>query len=276
MIDVNISDRADRNGKNKHKLLWALSILAVIMVCAMGCSTREEAAFPNEIVVVPDDDNYVDDGQDGDSEIYSFESSYEWAVPPTLEYDVIYYCLICGAFTGDYMDILDPATGEALDAHYGHGGYSGWLVYDEAEDVLGFYQVDESGGDLMLLSLSELASELPFFADTLNLWHVVDSTKIELVDYDWGEDYYLGDDFPGKCALAYGDNLLTDYIFDEGETYGGRLFNNIIAVRQGDYWGIFDRNGTAVVPFMLEQAITINDNSAFAKLDGKYGIIQID
>ena len=277
MFDVNIGNRADLFGKSSLKPLWALSILIVIMVCAMGCSTRgEEEAFPKEIVVVTDGDSYIDDGQVGDSEIYSFESSYEWVVSPTLNYDVIYYCPICEAFTGDYMDILDPATGEVLDVHYGHGAYTGWLIYDEAEDVLGFYQVSEEGGELELLSLDELASEMPFFADTLILLHAIDSTKIEVKASDWGDDYYLGDDFPGKCALAYGDNLLSGYIFDEGETYGARLFNSIIAVRQADYWGIFDRNGAAVVPFMLEQAITIDDNSAFAKLDRKYGIVQID
>ena len=46
-------------------------------------------------------------------------------------------------------------------------------------------------------------------------------------------------------------------------------------MRQDDYWGIFNKNGNSVIPFMLDQAISIDDGSAFAKLDGKYGILQV-
>lgn len=73
---------------------------------------------------------------------------------------------------------------------------------------------------------------------------------------------------------------MTGFVFDAGEwsEWGSateRHSLGVAAVRQNGKWGIVDFNGNIVVPFVLGHSIAIDDYTAFAKYDGKYGILNM-
>ena len=48
-----------------------------------------------------------------------------------------------------------------------------------------------------------------------------------------------------------------------------------VALKSGDKWGVVDARGALVVPFALEDIQFINDETAFAMYDGRYGILDL-
>ena len=90
-------------------------------------------------------------------------------------------------------------------------------------------------------------------------------------DYDW---WLLTEEaFSGKFAIM--DNNLqfvTDFVFDWIAVYS--LFG-MIEVRINDMYGIVDRRGQFVIPAMFEHIVIIDDSTAFAKYEGRYGILDI-
>ena len=101
-----------------------------------------------------------------------------------------------------------------------------------------------------------------------------DSTKVkEIEEPDWGT-HDLQEASTYKYAVSLGTEMLSEFIYDGGEM-SWRLFNDVIAVELDNRWGIIDINGNIVIPFEFEHAISIDNETAFAKLDGKVGIVQI-
>ena len=111
---------------------------------------------------------------------------------------------------------------------------------------------------------------------------------------EWGTLYDLSEALTGKTALAIGLDFVTGFEFDGGEWHpfsydyildpqtqmvigvdSHKRSDNRIAVQQGDFWGIVDRAGNKIAPFVFEHAITIGNGTAFAKYDGRYGILNI-
>ena len=197
-----------------------------------------------------------------------------WAVAPILEYEGVYYCAECKVFSADWENTLDIKTGKPNGFHYGHGGWHRWHIYDAAKGLFGIYDRGDTTPQLKLYPLSEFASRFPYLANKTSVWYKIDSTMITQVYDDW-EDAYIDKVELGKCAIAYDNKLVSDFIYDNGEMHSGRLYNNIIAVQKGDNWGIADKDGNIAAPFIFEHAISINDNTAFAKYNGKYGILDV-
>lgn len=75
----------------------------------------------------------------------------------------------------------------------------------------------------------------------------------------------------GKFALMYNLKFVTAFVFDETTRLNPELF----AVRMGDYWGAIDNNGELILPFVFDRFVHIDNYTAFARYNGKYGIIYL-
>jgi len=82
--------------------------------------------------------------------------------------------------------------------------------------------------------------------------------------------------YEGKQGLIdrYG-NILVPFLFDEIYHFGlGRHPLWLVAVHNGRH-GLIDESGNTVIPFLFDHLFGIDSNTAFAKYDGLYGIIDI-
>jgi len=82
--------------------------------------------------------------------------------------------------------------------------------------------------------------------------------------------------YEGNWGLIdrYG-NILVPFLFDEIYHFGtGWCRYWIVAVYNGKH-GLIDKSGNIVIPFFFDHIFGINGNTAFAKYDGLYGIIDI-
>jgi len=79
--------------------------------------------------------------------------------------------------------------------------------------------------------------------------------------------------YSGRFALMYNREFITDFRFDAVNPHQFGL--NLISVRQGGKWGVIGTEGSTVLPFVFDNLILIDENSAFAKYNGSYGIIGI-
>ena len=209
----------------------------------------------------------------------------KWVVAPELEYDKIYYCSDCGLFGPDFShegDILDPKTGLVTrdkniigNGWQGHSIGRGEWLYDETKGLYGIYFTDAGGDYLEMCSKDIFGETIPFsyYTDAMLAFRKADFSKIKQVDSEWDfieydlSGAYIGD----KYALAYGTNFITDFVYDEYDAG-----HHVFAVRMnGKWWGIIDKFGITIAPFIFEDIILIDDSTAFAKYNGKYGILEI-
>ena len=51
---------------------------------------------------------------------------------------------------------------------------------------------------------------------------------------------------------------------------------NFIGFQINNKWGIVDKNGKAIIPFIFDDIEFIDENRAFAKYNGKYGILDVE
>ena len=133
---------------------------------------------------------------------------------------------------------------------------------------------DESGGSFQIYSKKEFEKTCEFYMDTLNVFTAFSSTIAEEYEYSDEKSDLNKEAWAGKCAVAYGTKLVTEFVYDSSES-SWRKYNSIIAVKLGDKWGVVDKDGKVVIPFVLEEAISIDDMSAFGKYNGKYGIMRV-
>ena len=215
-----------------------------------------------------------------------------WKAEPIFEYDSIRFCDLCGFFAQPGWMLVDVNTGEEIEPKMGHGGWIQQLLYDEDLNLFGIMH-GFIGLDLHLLTANEFLSAFPQFAGSLNLFYGIVSTKVIRTDDPNGPpNYDLSQALTGRAALAVGTGFVTGFDFDGGEWHpvgneivylGSQNFErhpynrdySIIAVRQGENWGIVDSTGNTIVPFVLEHAIVIDNYTAFAKYGGLYGILQV-
>lgn len=228
---------------------------------------------------------------------YSESSGFVWIIEPELEYDRIYYCGICNLFgeeprgnintasVGHDPDLSNVKTHLIEFSRYyddnsayvcvGHGFSTNQYFYDdEKKEIFVIYSAGDSGAQLNHYTLNEFKEHFPvfFFESCLIPIRKVDSEKIEM-DESWSLDYtYIGD----KYALMYGDEFITGYIYDDYKSRGNRYsVNDLIDMQLNGKWGIIDKNGNAVMPFVFEDIEFINDDAAFVKYEGKYGVLDV-
>jgi len=213
------------------------------------------------------------------------ESSFVWKVAPELEYEKIYYCW-CG-FYG-----IEPYSGYELDTetglfgtrqHGGHGGGDAFLFYDEKKELYISYSFSESGEFLSVLPGGLFLSENPWWSEKVNAVQKIDSDSIKMTEHEFGASYDFSNAYiDKKYAVAYGITLVSDFIFDDVDRSGAGHRTlayyeapNKITMRLDGKWGVLDREGRTNAPFCFEDILLIDDESAFAKINGLYGILDL-
>ena len=197
-----------------------------------------------------------------------------WKVEPMFEYEVVAHCFLCGFFTRPEFRLLDESTGQTAGLKDGHGGAILSLYHDPELDLFGRF-AGMHIPSLETFTRDEFLSAAPHLADRFNLFHGFDSTRVVVSGGD-PPVYDFSDALTGAVALAIGTDLIGWYEFDDDEwlaTVDRGL--GIVAVREGEFWGIMDSNGNIVAPFVFEHAIAIDNYTAFAKYGGLYGILQV-
>ena len=209
----------------------------------------------------------------------SFENNMlVWIVEPTLEYDFIYHC--CFFSTSNHGgEFIDSTTGLIIEwpqgLAFGHGPIQGW-VYDPNVSLLGFGGVGDYSG-IMLLSIDEWADFFAQFDEQngLMIVQLVDSSIRNVTEI--GSEYLSDDAYSGKFATMLNGIFITDFIFDGGSVMGAgsEILHYTIPMHVGDTWGFIDKNGNVAIPFLFEHIVRIDDDSAFARYNGRYGILNI-
>ena len=223
-----------------------------------------------------------------EQELIIDENGFAWRVAPELEYDKIYSC--GGFFSNERHsgDGIDTKTGLTIEyTHQGHGGGPRYLFYDEKRNLFGFYTSQEDGEFFDMLSADDFmldgSSTALNYAQRLNAFLKIDSDKVKKSTNEWDMDIYdLSDaNISKKYAIAYGITFVSDFIYDyidvweEGD-FSNYYANNIIAMIFDGKWGILDKGGEVAVPFSFEDILLIDEETAFAKINGKYGILDVN
>ena len=229
-----------------------------------------------------------------------------WVLEPTLEYEYIRLCH-CGNFFAP-EGAVDSQTGMLFDMVHGHGpgapdwfydierglfGHSGYG--DGYHTLLGMHPLDEFE-DILLNMFANQDGE-SWMYNQVRAWMIPNSNEFILVqavdssrrtywDADsWPEGeapgwWWLDEGaFSGMFALMYNRQFITDFIFTDGNLMRRNFANahdfRFAAVQMGGSWGMVDVNGGIVLPFIFENLQLIDENTAFARVDGRYGILDI-
>ena len=201
-----------------------------------------------------------------------------WLVEPTLDYDFIYHC--CFFSTANHGgEFIDSTTGLITewpqDLAFGHGPIQGW-VYDPSVSLFGLGGVGDYSG-IMMLSIEEWTAIFAPFNEQHGLMPVqlVDSSMRNITEL--GSEYLSDDAYSGRYAVMLNGTFLTDFIFDGGSMpgLGNEILHNTIPMHIGNTWGFVDNYGNIVIPLLFEHIVRIDDDSAFARYNGRYGIISI-
>jgi len=208
-----------------------------------------------------------------------------WLTEPWFEYDNIWFCYHCAVngLLGSRADMLSDMK-TILDNYYnqednsvllciGHCGGTAEYFYDGEKEVFVLYD----GLELEYYTVGEFIKywdnwswDSPLL--TLTPVRRTDSEKIKLDETGFPDPEYIGD----KYALIYGDKFITDFIYDDYKTKTSWLIvNDLIDVKLNGKWGIIDKTGNIAIPFIFEDIEFIDEKTAFAKYDGKYGVLDV-
>ena len=218
------------------------------------------------------------------------ESGLIWVVEPTWSYSSIGYCQYCDLFReyeferganlsmGEKFDELrsqfPPYNEESYYLCWGHGGGFPEYKYDEKKELYGYYYTDEGGPEFVMKQRDELFQE-SFTANRPLAFQKVDTDRVKTIEHedDYWTEYDLSDAQVGdKYAIAYNGIFFTDFIYED---YDRNTAPDMIAVKLGGKWGVIGKNGDTLVPFELDDITFIDENNAFAKYGGVYGILDV-
>jgi TPR repeat protein len=209
-----------------------------------------------------------------------------WLVEPTLSYDSIWYCRYCDALgkwknvrlsdrEAKLHEILRSFTYSSAEKNLsicqGHGGGIPRFKYDEKKGLYGEFYSDE-GGQTFTMQRRDA-----FFQKNMRIrllaFQKIDSDKVRTIQELDGPLYdFSGAYINSKYALVYNGEFITDFIYSN---YDENSPPDTIAVSLNNKWGILDKNGNTLIPFELDHITFINNDVAFAKYNGKYGILSI-
>ena len=201
-----------------------------------------------------------------------------WLVPPSLDYKEIWYCCMCDVFAELDANgaLIDKITGELQQrGHGGHGSpfFPRW-VYDEERGLFGRAGTFAKGSAVEVFPIDEFAQRFPENINDVHVVYLADSSE-RFDDMMHGGEGLTPEAYKGKCALARGNVFITDFIYgNESFINGIEVSGSFTMVIDGKY-GIIDEDGDVIVPFDFDDLRRIDKSSAFAKFDGKYGIISV-
>ena len=110
----------------------------------------------------------------------------------------------------------------------------------------------------------------------------MDSDKIIITEEEyWGTHCDLSGAYMSeKYALAYGKTFVSEFIYDCFDNYHSNTVYipvcDFIAMLLDGKGGIINKGGHTAVPFFFDDVIIIDIETAFAKHNGKYGILDIN
>jgi hypothetical protein len=288
------------------KKLIAIALVLALTACSSGLEplnheeqTRRDRATEAPVTVATEAEIPVTTAPAPEPREITFlpeTGDIMWIVPPTFDYESIILC-VCNVFRvaeltydeefpewGEFWemgDIINEVTGQ-IDRPYdnGHGGGFIRYLYDPALKLFGYHMADAGHSEIELFPIDDVPE---LFGGNMNIIVVysVDTTQVTVEEHDWGIDYLLPKEaYHGEIALAFGGEFITDFIFDDlGQ---GRFFDrdwenqiNLQSMSKNGKFGVMNEKGEEVVPFIFEDVLTICEDTAFAKWNGKYGIISI-
>jgi len=228
------------------------------------------------------------------------EVELTWVVEPTLDYYNIVY--IPGdpydgyvAYTQSFdMYIIDPKTGGELEeigptgglrdeTEYGYDSVNDAFIYNEQYD--NYPEDKEVVIEKSMNTMLAVWDENAFAEKEDGKWAVFYKGEfISGFDYDGafsgGEvafvgNYFVDDygEFVVRKLAVMNDKgeLVTDFDYDDAS----RIARGYVAVKKGEQWGLLDYDGNEILPFMFEHIEGIDEETVFAKIGGKYGILKI-
>jgi hypothetical protein len=228
--------------------------------------------------------------------------SLVWLIEPEFEYERIFYCAGCsynlfGAMPEFRMesDINDFNSDENIKNfkanldrfnYYGsafisegHGMSTIRFFFDEKKEIFVVYRTVEGGINLSYYTIHDFSDNYIPRVPVNYLIPVrqIDSEKIIPPDQNESEEWYdLSEAVGEKYALMYGEIFITDFIYDNYEPRGsGYAVNDLIDMQLNGKWGIIDKNGNVAIPFLFDDIEFLNDDIAFAKYGGKYGVLDL-
>jgi hypothetical protein len=277
--------------------------ILLLLVFMAGCSGEnaddfgegaDDSAYEyNADLYIPDSDDYCENAEASAAQPEFWECGLVWHVPPTLEHYIIRLCS-CGNFFDDTGRQFDRQTGLFTDNFlHGHGGGPFGWVYDQELGLFGHRAnaaVYGTSVGMHPLNQFEEAVKGMFGHDSWTLEWLLSTSygliAVQNVDFTkrvpyWDIDddaWWLGEDaFLGQAALMYNREFITDFIFDEISQlqwyFNIRNDFEFVAARIGDRWGLIDKNGNTVIEFIFENLLLIDENTAFARYNGNYGIL---
>ena len=220
-----------------------------------------------------------------------------WTVAPTLEFTSAHYCPYCDLFNRyNFAQNISPsdfgaklnelirggfftfegAGGTALSLCWGHGGGYSRFMYDERRGLFGFHYSDEGGHVFTMVPRHE-------FQLTVNrpvAFRRIDIDRVRAIVDEYGTRYYFDEAYVcDRYAIMYSGTFVTGFIYDGFDRnishFGWNLPLDTIAVRLNNRWGVLDRSGNIVIPFVFDHITYIDQNVAFAKYNGRYGILDV-
>jgi hypothetical protein len=215
---------------------------------------------------------------------------YVWIVEPTLDFkhglvyfeivDVFFAPLYDSGSTGNYdVEIINEKTGQRTGEIHDEfeltkdgRGMRVWLYYPD-EDLFGYkcFRTDE----FELHPRSEFAERFPNEIDTIKTVCRISLAKPYF-------DNIGVQPWTDGVAVAYGSEIVSDFIYELVSP--GRSVADVTEVCVFDNsdedelnwnykYGIADKTGNLIVPLMFERTLIIDETTAFAMIDGKWGII---
>ena len=208
-----------------------------------------------------------------------------WILEPEYVHDDIHYCSGCPTRSDELSDMSDV---DIIVKYmiYGngfigveHGFVAEKYFYDKEKETFAIFLSSEGMSDIIYNTFDEFIEYLyPLNQSYLIPVGTIDLSEIESNKYDEERGYFIYTYTSDKYALMYGDKFITDFIYDNAESR--KNYQNppkdIIDMKINDKWGIIDKNVNVIVPFIFDDIEFINDEVAFAKYNGKYGIIDIE
>lgn len=198
--------------------------------------------------------------------------NYEWIIEPTLNYDdIIYYESMAeyAAFKGSDSVIIKPddiIQGKLVETEVpGMGIGGGIVVYDIERKIWGSIHFD-SGETYVFKTITDAINYTKNHSNLADTFPVLSITVEDITSDNFVSNYEINWEY----AFATTDGFVTDFIFDETDGYP---HTNNPAVMQNNKWGFIDKTGELIIPYEFDDAISIDNERAFVKQNGKWGVI---
>ena len=234
-------------------------IAFLLLFLIIGCSARDGSTPSNET---------------------NPKAQYSWVVEPKFDYSGIdydrqrriYYVSLEGQ-QGRWL--VDTDTGELMDKVeiLGYGGPD-IFACDPKKNKYAFIN---EGDEIRLYDLDSIFLDMKSnLVPVVHMEILIDEASLKDRKYlKYNEDVKEYDiqvtDFRfTNFAVTTRQGPVTEFIFEDYD----KFYSNIMAMKIDGKWGFVDMSGKFIIDPVFEDAISIDDEHAFVKHNGKWGIIR--